>query len=230
MTTDECHGIESDPFERLLALPPGGERNQLLADLSPQARVEARRVVEAADLVWADAHGAPPLEHDPVAAMLGLVPDPDYQLNARALKNFRSRANIKSTALAAALSRRGWPISAGDVFTWEHGGAASVSPALLRAVAEELHIDPDLLITTTTGRNQSMYEQSHMRVASDVTKSPKFRALVQRFGRTQEMSIGMAGSTLHSRMLATVHRGQQPSPEQMLAALEAFIEALESDR
>lgn len=39
-------------------------------------RAEIASLMEVADLLWEAGHDAPPLEADPVAAMLGLIPDP----------------------------------------------------------------------------------------------------------------------------------------------------------
>lgn len=231
MSEDEQYGRGDDLLARALELPPGGERDQLLGQLPDDEQAQARRIVKAADLVWDDAHGAPPLDQDPVAAMLGLVPDPSYQVNPAALKKARTRARLKPTELSAALSKRGWPVTTGDVFKWEQTGTASIAPALVRAVAEELHTDADALTGTHFGKaeNAGSFQSIAGNVADQVTRSPAFQDLVRRFAKAQRMPSRMASSTLHAQMLATVHRGEHPTPEQMLASLQAFVEVLEAD-
>ncbi|XVX20354.1 hypothetical protein ACQP1U_00310 [Actinomycetota bacterium] len=232
MSEDDWDASFDREFERLLELPSGTDREPLLRAMAPQAREQARRMLAVADLAWVAGQGAPPLEEDPVAAMLGLVPDPGYQLNPAALKRARTKANMKPTVLAAALSRRGWSVSAGDVFHWERTGEASMSPALLRAVAAELHAEPDALTGTAAQPASAREDPRHATarsVASEVAQTPTFKDLVARFARIQGVSLGMAGSTLHARMLATVHRGDHPTAEQMLASVEGLVRALEQD-
>ena len=54
-------------------------------DAALEAAAEVQELLRIADLLWEEAHGAPPLEDDPVAAMLGLVPDASRSLDPRAL-------------------------------------------------------------------------------------------------------------------------------------------------
>ena len=70
-----------EALETLLETPAGPERDKLLANLSQEQRTVVARMLEIDDLVWETAHGAPPLESDPVAAMLGLVPDASFRLD-----------------------------------------------------------------------------------------------------------------------------------------------------
>lgn len=77
---------------------------------------EAVELLDIADLLWEAAHGAPPLEQDPVAAMLGLVPDSAHSLNNTALKQAMQRAGLKTSDLAERLSKRGWDVANRDVF------------------------------------------------------------------------------------------------------------------
>lgn len=232
MTGDEQDAAFDLEFERLVQLPPGSARDDLMRAMSPQAREQARRMLAVADLAWVAGHGAPSLEDDPVAAMLGLIPDPGYQLNPAAFKRARTRAGMKPTVLAAALSQRGWSVSAGDVFGWERTGDASMSPALVRAVAAELHTEPDAL-TSTTGKPASGEHRRRaaaQSVVAEVAQTPAFKTLVARFARLQDLSMGVAGSTLQSRMLATVHRGDHPTAEQMLASIENLVNAFEQEK
>ena len=231
MTGDEQDAAFDPEFERLLELPPGADREPLLRTMTPRAQEQARRMLAVADLAWVAGQAAPPLEEDPVAAMLGLVPDPGYQLNPVAFKRARARANVKPTMLAAALSQRGWSVSAGDVFGWERTGDPSMSPALVRAVAAELHTEPDTLTSTAGQPGTATESHRHAvarKVAADVAKTPAFKNLVARFARLQHVSLGVATSTLQSRMLTTAQRGEHPTPEQMLAAVEGLVNALES--
>ena len=80
------------------------EREQLLAsaDLSDAERERLVSLVQLADAVWIAAHGVPPVAEDPVAALLGLAPDPTCRLDPTALAQAR-----KKPASQSANSRRG---------------------------------------------------------------------------------------------------------------------------
>ncbi|WP_251042108.1 hypothetical protein [Arthrobacter sp. ISL-30] len=67
-------------------------------------------------------------------------------------------------------------------------------------------------------------------MAENIVVSSRFRDLVQRFAKVRQISVEMAESTMKSRMLATVHRGDMPDEEQMLASLESLVHALETEQ
>jgi len=224
----------SEILEQLLELPPGSERDRLLGSLhvktpggsNDDMYLDAKRVLRAADILWANAHRAPRLEDDPIAAMLGLVSDDNYLLDPRALKRAREAARLRPTAFAQALNQRGWKVSTRDVFDWEIKEASTASPALVRAAAEVLRVDPDRLTRHPT-RIAATKAPVAVQVANEVAGSPRFAELVARFAKLQGISARMAHSALRSRMVATVHRGDHPDADQMLASLEALIRALE---
>lgn len=212
-------------LERLLEEPPGPQREQMLAQFDAGRREEVLKLLDAGDLVWEAAHTAPPLEKDPVAAMLGVVPDPDFQLDAKALARACQTSRVKPTALASRLSARGWKVDTSDVFRWQTRSAPDIPPALIKAIAEEVRIDPARLVSRSQPRRTALVE-----VAEDVIATPRFRDLVQRFAKVRRVSAEMAESAMKSRMLATVHRGNMPDKDQMLASLESLVHALETDQ
>lgn len=209
-------------LSRLLEGGPGSKRDELLAGLSDGDRDKVRSLLDVADLVWEAGHGAPPLEGDPVAAMLGLLPDPDYYLDSKAFSQKRKLAGLQPSELARRLTDRGWKVSASDIFRWETKFASEVSPALVRAIADVLKSEPDSLITHVAAAS------SVGPLVAKVKASANFWVLVERFAHLQGLSRMMAASALESRMLATVHRGDPPDADQMLASLEALVRALET--
>jgi hypothetical protein len=211
--------------ERLLQEPPGRRREQMLEQLDDDQRERVLALLDAGDLVWEAARSVPSLEEDPVAALLGVVPDPSFQLDAKALARACKASRVKPTALAARLNARGWNVNTSDVFRWQTRAAPDIPPALIKAIAEEVHIDPDRLVARSQQRPTALHA-----VAEEAASTARFRDLVQRFAKAQRISSGMANSSLQSRMLATVHRGDVPDKEQMLASLEAFVRALEADK
>lgn len=221
MSEDEVEGL----VERLLEEPPGPHRERLFSQLNPEQRMLVTELLEVGDLVWEAAHGAPALEDDPVAAMLGLVSDPAFQLDSAALSRACATNRVKPTALAARLSARGWKVAASDVFRWQTRPVSDVSPALIRAIAVEVGVDPGRLLS------RSVRGQTALRgVTEEVAATSRFRELVQRFAKVRQISADMSEAELRSRMLATVHRGDAPDAEQMLASIESLVRALETDR
>lgn len=183
---------------------------------------EAAELLDVADLLWEAAHGAPPLEQDPVAAMLGLVPDRAQSLNGAALRSAMQAAGLQVSMLARKLTERGWDVATRDVFNWQTRGDATVPPALIQAIAEETGTASDSL---TIDRGESA---TH-RALKSVTSSPRFRALAERWARLRGTTISLGASALESRLVASVYRGSHPDEDQMLASLETLIAAIESE-
>lgn len=190
-------------------------------EFDPVHAIEAVELLDIADLLWEVAHSAPPLERDPVAAMLGLVPDSGRSLSGVALKQVMQTAGLKPSSLAEKLTNRGWEVATRDVFNWQNRADASVPPALIQAIAEVTGTTADQL---TVDRGES---PAH-RAAQSVTSSPAFKALAERWARLRGTTMSLAASALEARLAASVFRGSTPSEEQMLASLEALVEALES--
>jgi hypothetical protein len=111
------------------------------------------------------------------------------------------------------------------VFRWQTRAAPDVPPALIKAIAEEVRIDPDRLVAKAEPQPNTLRA-----LAEDVATTPRFRDLAQRFAQIQRLSPTMAVSALQSRMLATVHRGDEPDKEQMLASVEELVRALEANQ
>ena len=190
------------------------------AEPTAQAEGQFDPLLDIADLLWEAAHGAPPLEDDPTAAMLGLVPDPHCSLDPRELKRVRANAKVKPSELAGRLRGRGWKFQTRDVVRWESRSSDDVAPALIRAIADELGVDFDVLVT------DAAYTEKRTLLA-EVTTSPTFAQLVDRWAELRRIPVSMARSALESRLVAAVHRGDQPDEEQLLQSLAALVGALE---
>lgn len=190
-------------------------------NIDPATSPEVGELLDIADLLWEAAHGAPALEHDPVAAMLGLVPDTSRSLSDGALKKAMQAAGLKPSALAERLSERGWEVVTRDVFNWQTRSDSAVPPALIQAIAEITGTTADRL---TVDRGESSARQA----LQSVTASPAFKALAERWARLRGTTLDLGASALEARLAASVFRGEVPSEKQMLASLEALVEALES--
>jgi hypothetical protein len=216
--------MNEDDYNRLLArlIEDPEHRAQILqeADVDEAEEKNLTALVNASDAIWLSAHGAPPLDEDPVAAMLGLVTDPHVALDSKALARQRKRARFTVSDLAARLSERGWNVQASDVFRWESRSAPDVPPALIQAIAAVLHASPELISSLKPAEDQF----------SAVRNTAQFQDLVGRWMKALGLSRSMALAALESRMVATVHRGEEPAPEQLLAALDILVSAVEESR
>lgn len=187
----------------------------------PLQDAELHGLLEVADVAWLSQQHAPDLEEDPVAAMLGLVPDPEIGLDGAALKTARKRASLAISTLAGRLVARGWQITARELMQWENGRNVPRTPALIRAIAEEAGANPDKL----TRRLSNDPERQRL---AGVRSSPLFRELAERWARIQGTTVALAESALESRMAVAVHRGDAPETDVLLESLEAMVSALES--
>lgn len=216
--------MDEDLRDRLVAemLERPGERERILRDveLTDRERDELSSIVEMSDLLWLSAQGAPALADDPTAAMLGLLPDSECTLSSGALSRARKRARLSVSDVAARLRERGWEVAKSDVFRWETRTAADVPPAVVQAVADILGASVDDLISPPSGASLPEGVKS-------ARLHPLFGQLVDRWARAQRVSSAVAAGTLESRMLATVHRGEQPSTEQLLQSLDALVTSIE---
>lgn len=175
-----------------------------------------------ADLLWEANQGAPPLLEDPIAAMLGLVPDPSYALDSGKFKQARKRAGLQISDLISRLSARGWTVDKTDMFRWENQSTSDVAPALIKALAEETGISSDQLVTKKPRAVPAAIARA--------LESPLFAEVVERWAKVQNVSRSLATSELESRMLATVYRGDDADANQMVQSLEALVTATEESR
>lgn len=216
MTKDERDEVLANLLEARAGRVTGKDQPVLSED----DRAEVESLIEVADLLWKAGHGAPPLESDPVAAMLGLIPAPRCALDPKALARARKNARLKPSELADRLVARGWDVQVRDVFRWETQSAADVAPALIKAIAEETNSSVDRL-------TKSQEAAAEHEAITAVTRSPKFEKLVERWARIQGLPRALAASALESRMLATVHRGDRPDTDQLMRSLDALVTAVE---
>jgi hypothetical protein len=192
-------------------------------DLDEALPIEYVELLDLADLLWEAGHGAPPLEQDPVAAMLGLVPDSARSLDGGALKRALATAGLSVSSLAQKLSDRGWDVASRDVFNWQTRDSARVPPALIQAIAEVTGTAAEKLVVDC-GRSPA-----HLALKSMIA-SAKFREPAERWARLRRTTVDLGASALESRLAASVFRGAQPKEAEMLASLEALVSALETGR
>lgn len=158
---------DSTPIERALhALRHGrapsapeldADEQQLVDDVVPW--LDALR--EAAEQTASESQPAsepptsdPPIRaDDPVALMLGLVPDPNVVVDGRKLALARKRAKLDLAQFLNRLRARGWDVTTHQGLQWELG-QTPLAPALITAIADELAVDDGALLAATTSRSE----------------------------------------------------------------------------
>ena len=211
---------DSERLRRIFELlaETGDQRDQVLHDVADEReRSDLAALLGTADALWLSAHGAPPLADDPVAALLGLVPQRHFSLDPRGLKQARKRAGLTVSDLADRLRRRGWEVDKNDVFRWETRSAADVAPAVIEAMSRILDWPVERMIL-----NSPVIDE-----LAEVRRQPAFDRLVDRWARIQRVSRDVAAAALETRLLATVHRGQRPDSTQLLRVLEELVASVE---
>ena len=212
---------DSERHQRIFELlaETGSQRDQVLHDVADEReRSDLAALLDTADALWLSAHGAPPLADDPVAALLGLIPDPECSLDPQSLKQARKRAGLTVSDLADRLRQRGWEVNKNDVFRWETRSATDVPPAVIEAISRILGWPVERMILTSPVINDQL---------ADVRRQPAFSRLVDRWARMQRVSRDVAAAALETRLLSTVHRGQRPDAKQLLRLLEELIDSVE---
>lgn len=193
-----------------------------LQGLTPGQRREARaswKLLDTARQAAGD-YTPPPLEADPLALALGLVPDPGRRLSGTRLKKARMKRNLDVSQLAGMLAARGWDVETKTVFRWERAASAEVAPALIAAAAEILRVPAEEL-TAAAGDHDPAATKVRAAAAT-----PRFAGLARRWARKSGQSPTDASAGLQRLMLvSTARRGRHLTAEEWLAVLEDFIEA-----
>lgn len=183
------------------------------ASASDEEWDEAMQLAKVESLL--SAQQAPPLEQDPVAAMLGLIPDPNLVVDGSAIR--RLRGNVPVSQIADRLQAYGWAVSAADVRDWQVRSGVVLAPALLERLANVLGVTVERI----TRRSGAL-------VAPEVATSPRWQSLLVRLGALLNVAPGAAQPRLVGALASARYRNE--SPESYLEAAEAYVEALEKSR
>jgi hypothetical protein len=148
------------PLERALdarrhgepSAPLDDDLQRLVDDLAPWLDALRAAAQEAADDLAAspspDEIAQPTAEpvsaDDPVALMLGLVPEPNVAIDGHKLTQARKRARLDLKEMVERLRYRGWPIDMKEGLRW-HTGITVLPPALIATLANALGVDESFI-------------------------------------------------------------------------------------
>lgn len=175
---------------------------------------EARSLAEVESLLAVN--GAPPLEQDPVAAMLGLRPVPTLVLDGLSIKRLRGRMSVSD--VARRLQSYGWEVSSADVRSWQDSSAAvALAPALVERIAAVLGSTVDK-ITRQTG---SLVDPA-------IADHPRWQSIVERLATVLKIDWEQAEIRLAGAMTTAAYRHE--APNSFLEAADAYVSGVEKVR
>lgn len=214
--SDYTHDIVERIAEQYVAFLAGEASEPQLDSLAEPLRGAAERVCAALRATWHLGELDPPLNQDPLAISLGLIPDPVSPLNGKALKQARQLSRLNVSDIAGRLRARGWETQTAEVFSWERQAAAEVPPAIVAALADELGVTPSRLVGTPLPVPPAV---------AAVTGTSRFADLARRWAAALGLGNEADGAlALRRLMLAgVVRRGAEIDAESWLTALEALV-------
>lgn len=171
----------------------------------PEAIADHPLVLQRQDL-----DETPPVRHDdPIAQMLGLVEDGSVLLDGRKLASARRAAGFNLAQLVDQLRLRGWEVTVKHASSWERN-RINPPPAIINAIADELHLQTDKLLAASTRSND----------IDDIFSDERIAAFLQAWA--EEARVPAERLKDHSkRLFATAGRrnATAATPETVLAIL-----------
>ena len=158
--------------------------------------------------------GAPVLDQDPVAAMLGMVPDLTREVDGAAVKRARVKSKLQVSEVASQLKERGWQVSAAQVRDWETKPGQVLPPALTLRLATILNLLANV-ITRPIGQL----------VPADVADRPRWGRLVQRVAALWCVPLDSAEPRLVAAL--TTARFRNETTDSYLEAAESLVAQME---
>lgn len=211
MNEDQKAGL----LDRLIENPP--DREALLTDAGATAeeRKELIALAQVADAAWLTTRGAPPLDEDPIAAMLGVSPSASVTIDPAHFKSARTRSGVSVSELRERLVARGWTVTTAEVASWQTRVGIELVPAVVDDISEALAARAEDFIKPHSDGARSLH--AALRTAE------WFNAVVEQWQVAKGVARGIAEAQLLVRATATVHRGEEPDVEQIRGLLERLV-------
>lgn len=206
---------KADLLEQLIENPPGRERLVGHADLTAQEKEDLLALARVADAVWVANVQLPPLEKDPIAAMLGVAPTPGLALDPVRFKTARMKSRVSVTDLRDYLVSRGWGVTTPQVNSWQSRFGIELSPALLEDIGRALSASTDAFTVGQSACTPSLF--------ATIRAADWFGALVDQWRQGRNLARSVAEDQLLNRAAATVHRGEEPDVEQVREMLTHLV-------
>jgi hypothetical protein len=223
MTENTSSGL--DPVEELVAAYirylEGSSPRPNLTGANPTIAAEAAELFELLDATWGSYVELPPLESDPVAIALGLVPPPAPQATAIAgprLAAIRQRKGLKASDLAKQLSNSGHTMSARGIADLEGRAVSEVDGTFLTVLINALGCSFDDISAERQTEMQDFVAWLH---------SPDFDGQVALWARDAGYEGPDLTARARSRLLTVRQRsGGEQEREQWITWLRTVLDSL----
>ena len=221
MPLEENDGRFAKYLDQYLAHLDGQAVAPALRDLSTEDQAELAALFRIIDANWAADLDLPPIDQDPVAQALGLVPAPASDSVAVAGSRIRERRQtlgLNRSAFAAALSRAGWTPSLQELTLLERADAevlprsqaSALANALSTAIEDLAPAAGDPLAEFIAWIHSAEFDQIVARWATEAGRDPQAIAVEAR-----------------SKMLAPARRSAGGGGRtEWLQTLQAILEAM----
>jgi hypothetical protein len=208
-----------------------GSRDDLpsLDDLGPGLRRHVLQAWSNVDRLVID-EPLPPLNSDPTAIALGVVPV--TLLDPTAVRQSRQAKVLRPSDVAASLHNRGWPVTTADVFAWERR-PERVAPALLADLAAILKV-PAATIAASESETAPTEPASNatepMATFLQVLYSDDLDEIVSQWARLLGLDHEGALEDLQRRLSGVAYRGTAALNTHQWKAILAVLLASERAR
>ncbi len=150
---------------------------------------------------------------DPIALMLGLVPDPAVVVNGRKLAAARKRTHLDLGQLIDRLRARGWDVTTQQGLQWELGHP-QLPPALIAAMAEELSVEDHALLTAPPARREH----------ADLFDNQRIQAFIADWAAEAGVEPGLLRERTSATLAGAAHRNRTGG------SIEALLDVLRTLR
>lgn len=197
--TEEERRLVDELTPWLLAWPAQGLRDdaaEAAGDGPPRADGDATSVP-----LWAPLDSA-----DPVAQMLGLIPNAASTVDAQRLSKARRAAALTLQDLVGRLNAQGWNVEMSQAFRWERT-STPLAPAMVEAIAQVVEVDVARLLGTVA-------------TVADVFTDDAVQQALAEWASEVGWSVGELTSRVRTTLAGAAQRNAgQPSVDAILAIL-----------
>ncbi|WP_404474198.1 hypothetical protein [Microbacterium aerolatum] len=213
---------KAELLERLIENPPHRDRLLVGTETTAEEQAELLALASAADAVRVANVPVPPLEEDPIAAMLGVAPSPGLALDPAQFKAARVRSNVSVTHLRDYLVSRGWDVTGPQIASWQSRSGIELSPAMLEDIGAALSASPDAFTVRHAETTPTLF--------ATLRATDWFETFVEQWRHMRNVARSVAEAQLLSRAAATVHRGEEPDVDQVRELLAHLVSPDGDDR
>jgi transcriptional regulator with XRE-family HTH domain len=221
MTTSGHEDRFAEYLDQYVSYLEGSVEEPRIDHLDARDRRELSELFRIIDANWAAEIELPPLEDDPIAIALGLVPQPrrsEVLVGGTTVRALRQARGLQMTVFAATVSRYGWPITARNATLLE------------RAQAQLLTADQAAALARALGTGIEALEPSNNDPVKGLLTwlySDEFERTVLAWAPETSMSASDVAEEARTKMLVAAKRSSgHEGRTEWIQTLRAILEAM----